>query len=346
MTSGGQGAAPRSARRVAGRPAYPGRLTVRPPPSLSRRERFTRSLGKAFYWQGWKTVAAVAASLVAIATAGVAIQTFRVSQQTLGVSEQALHANTRQQTSDRFVKAIEQLGNDKLNIRLGGIYGLEQLARDSPSEHPTAYEILETFVRDNAPLGKGMCAIPGTTIAPDVPPADIQAAISVISRRDRKNEASDRVVDLSESCLLLTNFADDQFPGISLVGSDLRIAYLVSSHLAGADLLYTNLKEANLEQADLRGANLRQSNLAGALLSGSQLDGAFLQNADLSGADLRGADLTGADLTADPSAKVPRGTNLTGANLSGANLADICYYASTQWPEGFQPPPSRPRRTG
>jgi len=138
MTSGGHGAAPRSARRVAGRPAYPGRLTVRPPRSLSWRERFTGTLAKAFSWQGWKSVAAVATSLVAISTAVIALQAFRVSQETLQV-------NTRQQTSERFVKATEQLGNDKPDVRLGGIFALEQLARDSPSDHPAVFDVLTAF---------------------------------------------------------------------------------------------------------------------------------------------------------------------------------------------------------
>src|ERR1700757_1470873 len=111
--------------------AYPGRLTVRPPPppaAPSKCERFTRSFARAFYWQGWKTVGAVAASLVVICMAIVATATF-------GVSVRTLQANTRSLTSGRFVKAIEQLGSDKSpDIRIGGIYGLEQLARDSPSD--------------------------------------------------------------------------------------------------------------------------------------------------------------------------------------------------------------------
>jgi hypothetical protein len=45
------------------------------------------------------------------------------------VSEQTLGASTRRQISERFVKAVDQLGSDKLDVRLGGIYGLEPLAR-------------------------------------------------------------------------------------------------------------------------------------------------------------------------------------------------------------------------
>jgi hypothetical protein len=155
MTSGGQGASPRSARRVAGRPRY-SRLTVRSP--APTRRRFTRSLAKAFSWQGWKSVAAVATSLVAISTAAIALQTFRVSQETL-------QANTHQQTSERFVKATEQLGNEKSPaVRIGGIYGLEQLARDSPSDHTAVFDVITAFVRGQVPAGTGKCADPSLNL--------------------------------------------------------------------------------------------------------------------------------------------------------------------------------------
>ncbi|MGH3218423.1 MAG: hypothetical protein ACRDPY_06785 [Streptosporangiaceae bacterium] len=38
--------------------------------------------------------------------------------------------------TDRYTKAIEQLGHDKLDVRIGGIYALERIARDSAKGHP------------------------------------------------------------------------------------------------------------------------------------------------------------------------------------------------------------------
>jgi hypothetical protein len=32
--------------------------------------------------------------------------------------------------TDRYTKAIEQLGSDRLDVRIGGIYALERVARD------------------------------------------------------------------------------------------------------------------------------------------------------------------------------------------------------------------------
>src|SRR4029453_11591667 len=39
--------------------------------------------------------------------------------------------NRQGHITDRYTKAIEQLGRDKLDVRLGGIYALERIATDS-----------------------------------------------------------------------------------------------------------------------------------------------------------------------------------------------------------------------
>ena len=47
------------------------------------------------------------------------------------------HELTEQgQVTDRFTKAIEQLGSDKLDVRIGGIYALERIARIPPKTTP------------------------------------------------------------------------------------------------------------------------------------------------------------------------------------------------------------------
>jgi uncharacterized protein YjbI with pentapeptide repeats len=51
-----------------------------------------------------------------------------------------------------------------------------------------------------------------------------------------------------------------------------------------------------------------------------------LNDTDLSHANLNGAYLNGA--------------YLIDANLTGANLTNLCYDKTTQWSEGFTPPPA------
>lgn len=58
------------------------------------------------------------------------------------------------QITDRFTKAINQLvetGPEKLAIRLGGIYALERIARDSERDHWPIMEILTAYVREHSP---------------------------------------------------------------------------------------------------------------------------------------------------------------------------------------------------
>ena len=45
--------------------------------------------------------------------------------------------------TDRFTKAIEQLGHPTaVDVRLGGIYALERIARDSKDDHPQVVDCL------------------------------------------------------------------------------------------------------------------------------------------------------------------------------------------------------------
>jgi len=53
-------------------------------------------------------------------------------------TSQTLQTTKEGQITDRFTKAIDQLGKDNLAVRLGGIYALERLAKDSeydPDNH-------------------------------------------------------------------------------------------------------------------------------------------------------------------------------------------------------------------
>ena len=54
------------------------------------------------------------------------------------------------QITERFTKAIDQLGSEKLEVKLGGIYALERIARDSEKDHWTIMEVLTAFLRENA----------------------------------------------------------------------------------------------------------------------------------------------------------------------------------------------------
>jgi hypothetical protein len=96
------------------------------------------------------------------------------------------HKLTEQgQVTDRYTKAIEQLGSDKLDVRIGGIYALERITHDSSRDYPTVMEVLAAFVREHSreqwPLPESDDAsVPKRTKRTTRP--DIQAALTVIGR--------------------------------------------------------------------------------------------------------------------------------------------------------------------
>ncbi|WP_250126818.1 pentapeptide repeat-containing protein [Chroococcidiopsis sp. CCMEE 29] len=220
-------------------------------------------------------------------------------------------AAEEKQVTERFSKAIEQLGNDNIHVRLGGIYALERIANDSDKDYWQVIEVLTAYVREKAPFPpiKKNERVPfwSHNTAPVeaqkeyIPPipTDIQAVLTVLSRRRYAFEKGEK-------------------HSLDLNRTNLQGAFLLGARLQGAELNGANLQGAFLLGARLQGADLRGANLQGAFLNAVNLQGAFLEGANLQGADLRGANLSGANLSR---ARLQRAT-LNFANLKRANLGD------------------------
>ncbi|MEH1907639.1 pentapeptide repeat-containing protein [Nostoc sp.] len=197
------------------------------------------------------------------------------------------------QITERFAKAIELLGNEKIETRLGAIYILERIAKDSTQDHWTIMEVLTAFVRENAPLKKE-----DEQESPKIR-TDIQAALTVIGRRNTENEQEKQRLDLSNI----------DISGVDLIKANLERADFISSNLEGALLMQARLQNAEFYNANLRSVVLSEANLQKAYLSGTKLQQANLYKANLQGSFLPGANLHLANLVE---------ANLQGANLSGA----------------------------
>ncbi len=286
------------------------------------------------------------------------------------ISQQTLEVNQDQQVTERFTRAIDQLGasDDKskprLEIRVGGIYALERIARDSPArDYSTVIEVLMAYVQQNAKRSINVSTASQTTArieqisgskltddmiveimqpldernSPEIP-ADIQAVLSVLGRREEDRLPQHLKVRLvfqgtylSGATLSNTNFSGVDFSGANLSGVNLSNANLSNAYLYGTILWKANLSYANLSNAVLWDANFSQAilfeaNLSGAALRKASLSGATLQRSNLSGADLSEADLsTIRTVERDDTSRVVstwiRGTDLSRVDLSGADLS-------------------------
>jgi hypothetical protein len=161
------------------------------------------------------------------------------------ITAQQVRVSRQGQLTERFTRATDQLGSDKLNIRLGGIYALERIAKDSEHDRNTICEILSAFVRDNSPWPPKLAGqYTQNAPLPEIPSLqsrapDIQAAMNVLGRLP---PAYGRMIRGMVNLLAST-------PDLGSV--DLRRLIL-----AEPDLHLANFERAHLERAFLYKANL------------------------------------------------------------------------------------------
>lgn len=233
---------------------------------------------------------------------GVAVVTgLLFAWQQLGNTSENLRVSQEGQITDRFSRAVEQLGSDDPTVRIGAIYALERIGRDSERDHRPAMEVLTSFLRERYPrraIGEGT---PDTI--PDQGRTERQAVLGIIGRRDPARDGAGGCLSLSGTDLVGAELAGAALDGLCLAGVDLSGADLAGASLTGSVLARADLGDADLRGAKLNGADLTQANASSAVLEGS----------DLSGVSLLGADLSGSLLN--------RETNLAGADLNGANLS-------------------------
>jgi hypothetical protein len=259
--------------------------------------------------------------------------------------DEQTRADRARRVTDTFSKAVEQLGSEKMEVRVGGIYTLERLASealttpqatDATGDESTALvsdlywtvmETLTAFVRERARWQEPKAAPGDMTAQSDLwqtgarsgaprptPPTDIAAVLEVIRRRPaagrEREERRGWRFDLNTTDLRGANLL-----GAHLDGADLEGAHLEGANLWGAHLDGANLEVAHLEGASLAGAHLQKTQLFGAHLEGASLAGAHLKDAVLweaylEGAYLMEADLTGVDLEGtfgDARTQLPKG---------------------------------------
>jgi hypothetical protein len=215
------------------------------------------------------------------------------------------------QLTDRFTKATDQLGHDKDDVRIGGIFTLERIARYSPVDRRAIVEVLNAFVRRRSPRDAKSAGSEDPLPLPQRL-ADVQAAVGVLSQPIFGAQA------------------------VRLPLVDLRNAALLGAHLAEAVMRSADLTRSDLREAVLRGARLEDAILERAFLNDADLQGADLRDADLQGADLRGADLQGADLRgADLRGALLHAADLRGAKFEETRLEGAYDSDTTHWPEGF-----------
>lgn len=208
--------------------------------------------------------------------------------------------------TERYSRAIEQLGDESMHIRLGGIYALERVSVDSSADYVSVMDVLTAFVRQSVKWNE-TAAIP---LSRTELPQDVQAVMRVLARRPPLMTGTEPPwLDLRQTDLRT----------LDLDRANLRRVLFVGSHLERAKLWFATLSGSVFFNAHLEDAEFEQSKLVDCVMSHSTCDRARfshcdLQHTEFSDASLVACDFSGARLVDTIFTK----TNLQGANFYGA----------------------------
>jgi len=223
-------------------------------------------------------------------------------------NRQALIAE-RGQLTDRFSKAIEQLGQDgtdgkpNLPVRLGAIYALERIARDSKDDAQTVFKVLAAYVCMNAGDGqpRGYGAKTTMTVDDEASPKSTNTYDMVASstsyvglRRDvlaaigvweRWREKATTTFDLSKAVFAYAILDGLDLDGATLDSASFHHSLIASTSFRGANLSGANFAAADLqlvhfENSDLRLAQFTQTTFLTPMFEGACLEGTVFRDVD------------------------------------------------------------------
>ncbi|URM89937.1 pentapeptide repeat-containing protein [Streptomyces sp. MRC013] len=256
------------------------------------------------------------------------------------VSQDGLRATQEGYVTDRFSRAADQLGSDKLDVRTGGLHALWRIAEQSARDREAIVSIQAAYLRTHLPWPPAGPEAPAADVSVnDVAPLETRAAdaqvaltaLGVLRQHREQSWAGPSITDLRRADCDGLGFSEVNFDracmeAAGLYHAHLTRASLVSVNLRHADLTTAILRRARRVLADPRAAKLVETDLRDADFTETDPREANLRKADAHGAAFHRADLRMTDL---------RGTDLSTADLVEARLAGALASEHTRWPAGF-----------
>jgi uncharacterized protein YjbI with pentapeptide repeats len=238
--------------------------------------------------------------------------------------EAEIAAAQRDERFRRFIEASKSLSDTSVPVRLGGIYALERLARDSKGDFPRIQELLCAFIR----TGKkrlGQCS------------TDIASAFAVFARLAEVIREKGGEIDYDESLrhqqTLRHDLSNASLNGVRsyiplLPFVNLNGASVMDSAFTGGVLAHAKFRSANLSRTTFSAAFLRQADFTSSTCVGTDFAASDMSEAVLCGADLTNAIFDGCDLN---------GADLEGAVVVGASFKRAYYDNKTKLPAKLDP---------
>ena len=236
-------------------------------------------------------------------------------------------------TVERLTRAIEQLANKNLSIRLGGILGLEQIADTHGEERKKIARILVSFIhtraiKDSKELKKNITESKVSELETEeefsayrAQRLDIEAAVNALANIASKLEQQNQFQkQYNEKKQHLCDLQDLDLRGLRFIRADLTDFEFAGADMSGAWLSHANFTGSNFCKYD-HNAKGFTAKFTGALLDNANLSDTCLIGIDFSNLQLTQVDFSNSHLeNADFS-----NSRVTNAEFSGARLDETIF---------------------
>lgn len=268
---------------------------------------------------------------------------------------------SKREQNERFAKAIEMLGtmdDDHRPTRLGAIYALGALAKESEDYFSTSVDTLAAFVRDRVnmdpagewPYWNRQDSTPahgdylsrlqdlrkkelGTRPIDE----DISGALGVLSEiNEHKNiwEARGIPVDLSVIDLRNALLENLDFSGFNLMGACLDFAYFRNTNFSDTNMAFVQMVGSYSTYCDFTNSQLLQSVAIGRRFENCSFIGAKLHGAILQASEFHSCDFESADCV---EMEVEEACFLGPENLTAKQVSEMTDWETATFPKELLP---------
>jgi len=202
------------------------------------------------------------------------------------------------------VPIVRSLPN--LESRLGALYSLERLLRESEKDQRTILETLCAYIRENSPLQlsadkKEAEKAYDSKICPALTKRnDVQAAVTIVGRRPEtlrmRSQREGWNLDFRDTNLAGYDFSKLNFDRSDFSGSFLNDAKMTSASFANSAFLHTNLSGADMTDSNFQASTFEKCTVKKARLKGTDFSFTRITQTDLREASVDSFNICGANL--------------------------------------------------